>query len=632
MRQLITRDFWQHQVGSIPPVGRKLLNALSSLVILCFILAIGIIVGLGYEINTQADRHQVDLLKGAIKAEHDGNSKFVDDNARWDSLVENSYGNFNYEWAETNLVNNFYTFVLTNDGKMLYSSGPKGVAGYNINIVAPEAVRILLERLPRDRDAALDIRQPITQLGMLKGAPAFFTAMPIIPFSEAVSLNEPPRYLVAALPIDQATIKRWAEIYQLEDLTMTLGEGLVDEHGLSLTDPTGRQLAALRWNENHPLQDALERLAFMLLLGFGTFLILSAIVVRRALTVARSLAESSEVAALSDELGISLAEAQTARDAAEAAHKLAVLQAEQAAHAHQVAAEAATSERAAREQHNAALLNIAVGFDRSVAAVVDAVYGHAAQLERAASKLAGQAIAASSQASVAAHNAQHASQSVEIVATAAEELSTAISMMTAELREQVSLIDAANSSSREGDEAMHKLEDSANDIGTMVEAIMAIAKQTNLLSLNATIEAARAGEAGRGFAVVAGEVKGLASKAGQAATQIGDLLNDVHSRVGGAVDSFGRVAERVVAANSIALTVFSTVSQQQQATETISNQADEAAKGVALVNQAAAEVAGMAEATEALAEEVRHAITELHSQADLLKQAAQDFTTQLKAA
>ena len=99
-------------------------------------------------------------------------------------------------------------------------------------------------------------------------------------------------------------------------------------------------------------------------------------------------------------------------------------------------------------------------------------------------------------------------------------------------------------------EAMTQIESSSGQIGRIIGVIDEIAFQTNLLALNAGVEAARAGESGRGFAVVAQEVRALAQRSANAASEIKTLISASTAQVSAGVERVARTREalqRIVA-------------------------------------------------------------------------------------
>jgi methyl-accepting chemotaxis protein len=110
------------------------------------------------------------------------------------------------------------------------------------------------------------------------------------------------------------------------------------------------------------------------------------------------------------------------------------------------------------------------------------------------------------------------------------------------------------------------LGDKSREVGDIINVINDIADQTNLLALNAAIEAARAGEQGRGFAVVADEVRKLAEKAGNSASQITGMIVGIQSEINHAVTSIDGARSRAVSGAKLSQQAGSALSDIVQRT------------------------------------------------------------------
>ena len=168
-------------------------------------------------------------------------------------------------------------------------------------------------------------------------------------------------------------------------------------------------------------------------------------------------------------------------------------------------------------------------------------------------------------------------------------------------------------------DSMSTINDGSRRIVDIVGVIDGIAFQTNLLALNAAVEAARAGDQGKGFAVVAGEVRNLAKRSANAATEIKQLISSSVAAVGNGV----KLAQQAGASMG---TVAGSVSSLAQLVDEISSASKEQALGVAQVGEAINQMDRVTQQNAALVEEAAAAAGSLRVQAQQLVASVQAFS------
>ena len=262
----------------------------------------------------------------------------------------------------------------------------------------------------------------------------------------------------------------------------------------------------------------------------------------------------------------------------------------------------------------------------SINSIVDSLNAILSDINVAAEQVADGTHQVSDGSQAISQGAAEQASSIEELTTSTADIASQTRANAVKANQASSLSISAMESARRGSgqmdvlqQAMKDINEASTDISKIIKVIDEIAFQTNILALNAAVEAARAGVHGKGFAVVAEEVRNLAGKSADAASETTALIEGSVKKTDAGTRIVGETAQELEG-------IVEAVEKAAELVGDIAAASGDQATAIAQVNHGIEQMSQVVQTNSATAEEAAAASEQLAGQAALLKEKVNRFT------
>lgn len=248
-------------------------------------------------------------------------------------------------------------------------------------------------------------------------------------------------------------------------------------------------------------------------------------------------------------------------------------------------------------------------------------------------------------------NSHRLGTEIQMVSNASTDMNLVSQKVSAESQHGLHTIEALVTTTEEKiiksaeiDEAVQASNVSAQEIETILDTVVSIAKQTNLLALNASIEAARAGEHGRGFTVVAEEVKKLADESTAAVDEVKNYIRTIQVQSAHAVEVMEGIklidtqqAQLVEATNNVFLSILdqlnsliTLIGRMDQSSTAMDHHKDQTLENIDNISAVSEEIAASTQEVSAASEESAASVQEMSALVSQLSTLIENMQSSIK--